>query len=285
MSEKLITVIIPVYRDLKELQNTLTSLDRQLIHREQYEILVANDGGDEQISEYCQSHGIGVIDIRPNQGSYHARNVAAKKAATPYVAFIDAGIIADSRWLSNGLSYVQDYDYVAGDVKLTGDHINDVATFHDYLTAFPMKAYFEEIGFGGAGNLFVKKSLFDKIGYFDDRLRSCGDLEFGTRVKSDPRLTRFFAENCLCYHEPRNHKEKIIKMKRVRAGQKMLVELYGDRFSFLNKKKDIIWTLRMLLPGRWSGVNRIYQPNDRFSKWQLYLYMYRLRVIKALNDL
>lgn len=285
MNKKLISVAIPVYDDLEGLKETLDSLNLQTLPKENYEIMVANDGGDEQTTAFCEDKSIQVIEIKPNQGSYHARNEAIKASSSPCLAFIDAGVIAEKNWLVNGLNHLSNYDYVAGDVKIISDQVVDIATFHDYLTAFPMKTYFDKIGFGGAGNLFVKRALFEKAGYFDDRLMSCGDLEFGNRIKSDLAIKKFFAEDCICYHSPRGHKAKVSKMKRVKEGQKKLIELYGERFAFLQKRKGPIQKLKAVLPRSWRSVNEIYKQNKRFSKLQLYLYMYKIKFIKTINDL
>lgn len=278
----MITTITPVYKDLADLKETLTSLRNQSLQVEKFEILVANDGGDSEITAFCEKEGIKVIDIKPNQGSYHARNEAVKLATTPYIAFIDAGTIAERNWLENGLKYLSAYDYVAGDVKMMPDKVVDIATFHDYLTAFPIKSYFETTGFGVTANLFIRKKLLDKLGCFDARLRSGGDMEFGVRVAAHASFKRFFAADCICYHAPRNHREKITKIKRVAIGHKMLRKLHGDLFPFLKKRRGLFRTLKGLLPGRWSAVSTIYQPDKRFSKLQLYIYMYKIKLIKII---
>lgn len=284
-NKKEITIVIPVYNDVAGLKGTLNSLRDQEFPEEKYKIIVANDGGDKGVSSLCEEYSIQVEEIVPNRGSYHARNEVAETVLTPYLAFIDAGIVADKQWLGNGFHHLARYDYVAGDVKVIADHIPDIAAFHDYLTAFPMKTYFEKTGFGGAGNLFVRRSLFENIGYFDDRLRSCGDLEFGTRARAASGVKMYFAEDCLVYHAPRGHREKMSKLKRVKAGQRMLMDLYGDRFDFLKKKKGLVSRIKSFLPRPWSSVNEIYKKNERFSKIQLYIYMNKIKWIKTLHNL
>jgi glycosyltransferase involved in cell wall biosynthesis len=277
--ELVLSIIIPVYKDLHGLTDTIDSLNKQTADSRLYEIIVANDGGDEAISAYCEKQNIICVNIVPNKGSYNARNEAIKKSnsAAIYMAFIDADIIADKDWIKNGIKHLQQYDYVGGDVKVPKELVKDIATFHDYLTAFPMKSYFVDYGFGGAGNLFIKKEVIKKIGPFNALLRSGGDLEFGRRAGEDKTIKKAFAEDCLLFHAPRTHQEKVMKMKRVKQGHKNLLEINSEGFEFLNNKSNLF---KLLLPPSWSSVEKIYHFDERFNKWQLFLYMYRLKLLR-----
>jgi glycosyltransferase involved in cell wall biosynthesis len=279
-----ISIIIPVYKDLEGLLDTVNSLKAQSVAANTYEIIVANDGGDKAISDYCKNESIICVDIIPNKGSYNARNEAIKMSGTSaaYLGFIDADIIADKDWIKNGLKHLQGHDYIAGDVKVPKELVKDIATFHDYLTAFPMKEYFFEFGFGGAGNLFINKDVIKKIGLFNPLLRSGGDLEFGRRAGADKTIRKIFAEDCLLFHAPRTHEEKVTKMKRVKQGHKNLLEIDNREFQFLNKKND---TWRLLFPPSWSSVRKIYKPHEKYSKWQLFVYMYKLKLLRLFVNL
>lgn len=285
MSKPYISVVIPVYKDLKGLKDTLKSLRSQSIGIDSLEIIVVNDGGDKQINTFCEKEGLAILNIIPNKGSYNARNEGSKISSSSNIAFIDADIIADKNWAMNGLKHLEQYDYVAGDVQILKEYVVDIATFHDSLVAFPIRRYFDDVGFGVTGNLFIRKILLKKIGDFDQRLKSGGDFEFGRRVRDDITVKRLFAEDCVVYHRPRNHRQKVIKMKRVKQGHKKLKELYGDRFQFLDEKKSLYERVRLFFPPSLRSVNMIYQSDKRFTRWKLLLYMYKLQLIKSINGL
>lgn len=49
-----INVIIPVYKDANGLEDTLKSLQQQIIKNDQFEVIVANDGGDKKVESICK---------------------------------------------------------------------------------------------------------------------------------------------------------------------------------------------------------------------------------------
>jgi glycosyltransferase involved in cell wall biosynthesis len=280
----IISIIIPVYKDLQGLSDTINSIKTQSLPLGVYEIIIGNDGGDKIINEYCKNERVICVDIVPNKGSYNARNQAIDMSAPSalYLAFTDADIIIDKDWLKNGLQHLQQYDYISGNIVVPKELVTDIATFHDHLTAFPIRSYFEEYGFGVTGNLFINKEVIKKTGLFNPHLRSGGDLEFGRRAGADKTIRKFFAEDCIVYHAPRTHKEKVSKMKRVKQGQRDLLKIDNNEFKFLNKKHN---TFKLLLPPSWSSVTKIYKHHQRFSKWQLFIYMYKLKLSRLFANI
>src|SRR5690554_5360461 len=137
--ENIVSVIIPVYNDLTGLKKTVHSIMMQRFKG--FEIIVVNDGAAQLIKEFCREKDIHVINISPNKGSYNARNEGIKVAKTKYIAFTDADLHAHEEWLAKGVEYLKLYDYIAGDVQVDKKLIVDVATYHDYVTAFPIQNY------------------------------------------------------------------------------------------------------------------------------------------------
>lgn len=271
-----ISVIIPVYRDLQGLKKTIRSLGKQTYV--DYEIIVVNDGADSGIEEFCNTNQIRFSNILPNKGSYNARNVGINMSQTDYLAFTDADLETAENWLAVGVQNLEKFDYVAGSIAISKELIVDIATFHDYLTAFPVQKYFEHHHFGVTANLFVRKRVFDKVGLFDAELKSGGDLEFGDRVHR-AGILQIFVNKCLVRHPPRGHEEKVGKFKRVRQGQIKLIEKYPERFAFLKSKRGIKQLLKDLIPPYWKAAREIYQEGFPFSIWALYTYLYKLKLL------
>ncbi len=272
-----ISIIIPVYNDLEGLKITVTSIKKQVFSG--YEVIVINDGADRATHTYCESQEVQCIDISPNKGSYNARNAGLVKAKGEYIAFTDADVTVKENWLANGKKHLANNDYVAGDVIIEWELVKNTANYHDFLTAFRIAEYFELYHFGVTANLFVRRDVFDKIGFFDADLQSGGDHEFGDRVyHSSLGLRQFFAADCLVTHPPRSHREKIIKLERIKKGRRALLEKYPDRFHFIDANPNYGW--HKFLPPSLSRVKKLYQANQRFSFYQLYAYMCKLKIAK-----
>jgi len=271
-----ISVVIPVYKDLYGLSKTLKSIEKQSF--QDFEIIVINDGADKEIERLCFKKGINFKNIIPNKGSYNARNEGIKLSNSSLIAFTDADLVTTENWLVRGMNKLESYDYVAGSVQVQKELIVDIATFHDYLTAFPVQHYFDHYHFGVTANLFVKKKVFEIVGLFDSELRSGGDLEFGDRVYR-AGLSQAFDDRCIVNHPPRAHAEKKMKLKRVREGQFRLSKKYPDRFSFLNKNKSVKQLLIDLMPPNWYAARKVYQEGFPFSIWKFYRYLYKIKFL------
>lgn len=278
-----ISVIIPVYQDSEGLQQTLNALMRQSLEPSRFEVIVINDGGDPEIvgleTRYNHKQLL-FIHRFPNRGSYYSRNEGISKARYANLAFTDAGCVPDKMWLENGLKHLDRHDYVAGAVGIDPQLVDSISTYHDYLTAFPIKDYFHKHSFGVTANLFVKKNVFQKVGLFNEKLFSGGDMEFGVRVSRQDELSSVFAEDCLVMHAPRNHQMKVHKIKRVKEGQEVLKQQNPEHFAFLKRS----WSerLKAFLPPSYNSFKTTYKPDKRFSKLAFYAYMYRLKIIKGL---
>ena len=228
-----ISVIIPVYKDPEGLEITLKSLFNQDFDNNRYEIIVANDGGDKETEKICLNYNIYPINIVPNQGSYHARNMALTKSRGEFIAFVDADIFVPNDWLGRGFDLLQKNDYIGGNVIIDKDKLSKLAHYYEYLASFNTKIKLKNYNYAPTANLFVKREVLVKIGFFDDRLWSGGDVEFGNRVGDAEIFNMTYDSELFVIHPPRNQKALIKKYKRTNEGALNLVKLYPQRFSHL----------------------------------------------------
>lgn len=227
-----ISVIIPVYKDADGLRITLESLTRQTLDKQQYEIIVANDGGSDEICNICNSFGVKYVNIVPNQGSYNARNKAMEVAQADAFAFVDADIEVPEAWLVNGLHALEKADYVAGSIQIMKKANMTLAELFEYHTAFDIKKYINQLHFGVTGNLFVKGKVFDQLGKFNSKFFSGGDFEFGNRV-FERGFNQTYDERITSYHPPRGHKKYVNKIKRVCKGRAMITREYNGKYPII----------------------------------------------------
>lgn len=283
-----ISVIIPVYKDTEGLEETLASLMAQTLPASDFEVIVINDGGDPAIVKMEASHpqpNVRYIHRSPNRGSYFSRNEGIQLAEANQLAFTDAGCSAATDWLESGLKHLGHSHYVAGRVAIDYSQVNTVSEFYDYLTAFPVKDYFQQHGFGVTANLFVQKAVFQSAGLFNDTLYSGGDMEFGVRLQESKQFKAHYADDCIVYHPPRNHGQKVEKIKRVRKGQENLLRSKPSQFSFL-ANRPLSARIKDFLPPSMQSFRQLYNnapanKNEKFNKLAVYCYMYRLKIIKA----
>ena len=91
----LLSIIVPVYNAEKWLRRCVDSLLNQDLPREDYEIILVDDGsadGSPMICDEYQAAHAGLVRVihQPNSGVSMARNAALDVAVGGYVVFVDA---------------------------------------------------------------------------------------------------------------------------------------------------------------------------------------------------
>ena len=105
-----VSVVIPTYNRKERLKDTLESLFHQTIPKDQYEIIVVDDGSSDGTEELVQV----MIKTSPcslryfkqkNQGQAAARNLGIKNAVAEIIGFTDDDCIVDAGWIQKAADY------------------------------------------------------------------------------------------------------------------------------------------------------------------------------------
>lgn len=100
-----ISVVVAVYNRADALRQLLGALARQNFPIDQFEVLVCDDGSDEDlvkvVSDAARATGLHVVHLRQNHlGPGRARNLGIAHARGEVVAFTDSDCLPDTRWLA-----------------------------------------------------------------------------------------------------------------------------------------------------------------------------------------
>ena len=91
-------VVIPVYNGEKTLKTCLTALEKQTIRRDEYEIIVVDDGSTDSSGELAKA-GADEYFYQENQGPASARNLGAQKANGDIILFTDSDCEPTENWI------------------------------------------------------------------------------------------------------------------------------------------------------------------------------------------
>lgn len=181
----------------------LAALERQTLPRSQFEIILADDGSrSPEIGDLATADGHVRVLQEPRMNSYAARNRAVAAARAPVIAACDADCCPEADWLERGVTALTQGDVVAGVIRfIVPDRLSiwgllDMDTFLDQERAVKR-------GYGGAGNLFFRRELFDRVGGFDDSQPNQGDYDFVARCVA-AGATLSFASDAVVWHPTRN---------------------------------------------------------------------------------
>ena len=235
-----ISIIIPVYRNKDGLLDTVNSLIAQDFPKDRYEIIISDnnsqDGTKQTAMELENTYPdlIKVVHQDLIQGSYAARNAGAKEAKGDICCFIDADMKANVDYLANVSDHFNEDEelmYLGCNIAILGNG-NTISAKMNRKYGFKVKEYFEKNNFVVTACLSVRKKIFERVGYFDDRLESGGDKEFGQRVYA-AGLRQYYDHDLSLYHPSRTtYRSMLKKYKRIARGNAQLVYYYPERYGY-----------------------------------------------------
>jgi len=230
-----ISIIIPVYNDPNGLRNTLDSLVVQNFKEAEYEIIIvdnfSNDTTPNVAKQYTLEYPkmIKYVVEDKIQSSYAARNKGIKIANGDLICFIDADMTVKKNYLNNIFDYFNNnkIDYLGCNVKLFPLKITLTAKYN-CIYDFNIETDIYKNHYSPTCCLTVSKKIFKTLGYFDDRLESGGDWEFGQRVFKHGMI-QGYAEDIIMFHPPRSRYKLLIKKgRRIARGIAQLKFYYPE---------------------------------------------------------
>lgn len=183
------SVIIPVYNKEKFIENTLKSVLQQSFT--DFELILVNDGSTDQSEAKINAFTDPRIRYysKENGGVSTARNLGIERATAPYLTFIDA----DDYWYPNFLSAMHTSIQKFPDYKIFSAAIEVETPKKIFPSQYsiPRKNEYEVVDYFDASNkttvictscAVFHKSVFERIGVFDDQIRSGQDTDMWIRM-------------------------------------------------------------------------------------------------------
>lgn len=178
-----VSVVMPTRGRPQLLERCLDALTAQTLAPERYEIIVCDDGPDDEtrllvhrFANAQRARGLTVryLAINATQGPAAARNAGWRQAHAPIIAFTDDDTIPDARWLEAGLAAMDDDTAAAAGAIVVP--IPDPPTDYEADASRLEQAEF------ATANAFVRRVALHTVGGFDERFTSAwredSDLQF-----------------------------------------------------------------------------------------------------------
>lgn len=173
MSKK-VTIITINYNNLKGLKRTMESVVNQTW--KEFEYLVIDGGSTDGSPTYIESQNnkIDYWITEPDKGIYNALNKGIQKATGDYLLFLNSGDhFYDAAVLADNVQHLVNHDIIAFDIHILGQDYNFFRKHPDNLKF----SFFFEDTFAHQ-SVFIKRSLFDTIGLYDEDLTIVADWKF-----------------------------------------------------------------------------------------------------------
>jgi glycosyltransferase involved in cell wall biosynthesis len=185
-----VSVIVPAMNARQTLPRTLEALAAQNLDAG-YEVIVVDDGSDDDTAEIAaRAPGPVSVITKARGGPGSARNRGVEVAQADLFAFTDADCFPAADWLREGLAAIERTDLVQGAV--CPDPLARRRPFDRSLwVTF-------DAGLYQTANLFVRRSVFERVGGFEDWLRPDSASHFGEDVVFAWRARRTGAKAAFC---------------------------------------------------------------------------------------
>ena len=209
-----LSVILPTLNGSQSLRVALRSLAGQTLPREQYEVIVVNDGSTDDTGQVLAEpwpFQLSVIQ-QENRGAVASRNRAAASARGALLVFVDDDMTLDAHFLEATLALHSSAEERVGIGSSLPDK-HPVSAFHRIFTNLcadePPLA--EEAMIPAAScatnNLSVRREVFLRIGGFRDPAGdgpgTWSDVEFGMRA-ARAGVNCWRSGRALCVHRDRH---------------------------------------------------------------------------------
>jgi glycosyltransferase involved in cell wall biosynthesis len=164
-----VSIVIPAYNEEGYLENLLTSIQRKLpLSGLDYEVIVVDNGSTDSTSEIANRLSASTISITRRTIS-EARNIGAKKASSPVLAFLDADVRLTDLWV---IELQTQYDTISETPILTGSRyiVREVPTWIESNWFTPLSQ---------------KNVSYNSVNGFNEALETGEDYEFSVRAKAN----------------------------------------------------------------------------------------------------
>lgn len=209
-----VTIVIPNYNGLKYLKTCMDALMRQTM--QDMEILFVDNGSVDGSSEYIMQHYpmVKIIQLKENTGFCGAVNIGIASASAPYVLLLNNDTEAAETFVEELHKAIQKDDRIFScSSKMIQFHhrerMDDAGDLYSALGwAFArgkgkhIKCFEKEkeVFFSCAGAAIYRKSILDKIGYFDENhFAYLEDADLGYRARVYGYINKYIPK-AVVYH-------------------------------------------------------------------------------------
>lgn len=179
-----VAVVIPTYNRAHLIRRAIKSVIAQT--RCPDEIIVVDDGSTDNTESLLTSEFPDIRYIKQdNQGVSAARNTGIRQSTAQWIAFIDS----DDEWLPSKLE--KQCKALATDAESLICHTNEI-WIRDGRRVNPMKKHNKSGGWifrhclplcaMSPSSIVINRSLFDRVGLFDEMLPACEDYDLWLRI-------------------------------------------------------------------------------------------------------
>lgn len=170
-----VSVIVPAYNAASTLEACLDAVLAQETPGFDAEVILVDNGSTDGSPEIAGRRGRVHVLAEPHRSSYAARNAGLRAATGDLIAFTDADCVARPGWLRTLTEAMADPDamVVMGRDRPAGRTraVHVLGEYDHFKELFVLSSADRAIYYGHTNNMIVRRSLFERLGLFDEGRR------------------------------------------------------------------------------------------------------------------
>jgi cellulose synthase/poly-beta-1,6-N-acetylglucosamine synthase-like glycosyltransferase len=227
------SVIVPAYQAMSVIGSCVQALNRQTIPREQFEVIVVDDGSTDRTAAVAREAGADHLLLCTHQGPAAARNMGTEAARGEIVLFTDADCEPVPEWLeqmvapfadpqvmgAKGAYHTRQREFVARLVQL------------EYDVRYERMAALSRIDFVDTYAAAYRRDLLLRYGGFDRAypIPSAEDVDLSFRLARDGHEFRFVPAARVWHRHPTSLKYYLIRKGRYGFWRALLYLRYPNK--------------------------------------------------------
>lgn len=278
------SVIIPVYNQSSELQDVLNILQNQSYPRNEFEVIVADNGSTDNTREMVNRYE-GVKYLLQDEylnSSYSSRNRGIEMAEGDVVVLLDGTVAPEKDWLAEGLKCMEmmKADIITSDVKFVFGEKVTAGQVYD-SNNLSTEVAIENRGVAKTASLFVKKEVFETIGLFKEGAETAEDVIWTWKASQNGFKIKY-CYNSVAYKKAKTFLQSVKKQWRDGKGQPAIWKEQGVKKSAIKK------LIRNLIPFHPKRLNKLVKNKDVeisfYLRFKLYFVAYVIWVTMSLAN-
>ena len=246
--EPKLSIIIPTHNSKPTIENCIHSLTSQSVPRDEFEIIVVDDGSTDGTHTLAKKLGADQVIITTPCFQGKARNIGVEHSKSRLLAFLDSDCEAKEGWIKNIIEELKNLQAIGGPV-LNGNP-QSLTAWGEYFVEFcafnenRMRSTIRTIP---GCNISCTKEVFSKAGGFTEK-RLSEDILFAECLRREG-INEVFVPKVQIRHLCRT------KLNKVLANQKLLGKFFvrnlenipGTKSRLLKKSR---WIIPILFVGK-----------------------------------
>ena len=203
------SIIIPAKNEETNIRYCLDALKVLDAPKYEYEVIVIDNGSFDATVSIVNEYGYSVY-VKPHLSLSGLRNFGANIASGDVFVFLDADCVPDKDWLKNIATTLREFDIgCTGSTPLSPTNSGWVEkVWSSFRTRRKNRCYTSWIN---SSNLIVRRELFEKVGGFNQNVKTCEDVDICIRLSKICKI--LFEPSIRVVHlgEPKTIREFFIK--------------------------------------------------------------------------